>query len=113
MTSAESVTALQARGVRFLACDNTLAKWSRQIVAGLLRGEAERFGDRTLPISVTGAAYLRSRLRPRSAHTQTPTNIARTKSSPAAATSILAVILSPYFRNECDGQESYTDNNKK
>ena len=53
VTSAKSVTALQARGVRFLACDNTLAKWSRliaaecgvsgetisrQIVAGLLPG---------------------------------------------------------------------------
>lgn len=52
-TSAESVTALQSRGVRFLACDNTLAKWSRiiaterglgvdsiskQLVAGLLPG---------------------------------------------------------------------------
>ena len=52
-TSAESVTALQARGVRFLACDNTLAKWSRliatergvtvdtiskQLIAGLLPG---------------------------------------------------------------------------
>ena len=38
-TSAESVTALQARGVRFLACDNTLAKWSRLIAT-------ERGGDR-------------------------------------------------------------------
>ena len=115
-TSAESVTALQARGVRFLACDNTLAKWSRIIATerGGNRGADEGCGIRSDDVAGTrGAAYLRSRLSPRSAHTQTPTNIASTKSSPAAATSMLAVILPPYFRNECDRQESYTDNNEK
>ena len=63
--------------------------------------------------AASGVAYLRFRLRPRSAHTQTATNIASTKRSPAAATSILGVILSPYFRNECDQQESYTGNDEE